>query len=227
MKKILIVEDDPDLLALVTYNLETRGFSVIGDQTGRRALDLCRRERPALVILDIMLPESDGLEICKRIRQDQDLGQTPIIFLTARGSEAERILGLELGANDYLVKPFSVRELIARVGVQLRGQTAPARILQAGRLELDHSSKKVRLDGKLVPLTATEFLLLEFLMTHAGAVFSREQLLDAIWGAGRVVTDRTVDVYVRRLRQKLEADPANPRFIRSTRGFGYGFEATE
>ncbi len=227
MKKILIVEDDPDLLALLRYNLENRGFSVIGDQTGGAALELCRRERPALVLLDIMLPESDGLEICKRIRQDPEVRRIPIIFLTARGSEEERVLGLELGANDYLVKPFSISELIASVRVQLRGQTAPARVLQAGSIELDRSGKKVWLDGKLVPLTATEFRLLEFLMTHRGALFSREQLLDAVWGEEGAVTDRTVDVYVLRLRQKLEADPANPKFIRSTRSFGYGFETNE
>ena len=227
MKKILIVEDDQDLLALVTYNLEKSGFSVVGSQTGRGTLELCHRFRPALVILDIMLPDSDGLEICKQIRRDPEVGQIPVIFLTARASESDKVLGLELGANDYLVKPFSISELIARVGVQLRGQAAPARVLQAGRLELDRSAKRIRLDGKLVPLTATEFRLLEFLMTHPGALFSREQLLDSVWGPERAVTDRVVDVYVLRLCQKLEADPASPKFIRSTRGFGYGFEATE
>jgi len=227
MKKILIIEDDPDLLALVKYNLERRGFSVVGSQTGRGTLELCHRHRPALVILDITLPDSDGLEICKQIRLDPEVGQIPVIFLTARASESDKVLGLELGANDYLVKPFSISELIARVGVQLRGQAAPARVLRAGSLDLDRSSKKVRLDGKLAPLTATEFRLLEFLMTHPGAVFSRQQLLDAAWGQERAVTDRTVDVYVLRLRQKLEAGPANPQHIRSSRGFGYGFEATE
>src|SRR5262249_30541305 len=175
-------------------------------------------------ILDIMLPDQDGLEICRGIRADPDLAHIPIIFLTARTAEADRILGLELGANDYVGKPFSVRELIARIKVQFRTRSSPQRLLQAGRLELDRRACRVTSSGKPISLTTTEFRLLEFLMSHAGTVFSREQLLDAIWGHDRVVTDRTVDVYILRLRQKLEADPANPVLIRSARGFGYCFE---
>ena len=146
-----------------------------------------------------------------------------MIFLTARASETDRIVGLELGANDYIVKPFFVRELIARVRLQFRGQTNATRVLKAAALELDRTRCEARLDGNLLTLTATEFRLLEFLMSRPGVVFSREQLLDAVWGHDRAVTDRTVDVYILRLRQKIEADPTNPIFIRSVRGFGYSF----
>ena len=223
MRKIALVEDDADLYALVKYNLEKEGFTVIGAQTGRGVVDLCRRERPDLLLLDIMLPDSDGLDICKAIRQHPELAHIPVIFLTARASETDRIVGLELGANDYIVKPFFVRELIARIKIQFRGQTSATRVLKTGRLELYRSSCEARLDGELLTLTATEFRLLEFLMTRPGVVFSREQLLDAVWGHDRAVTDRTVDVYILRLRQKIETDPANPLLIRSVRGFGYSF----
>jgi DNA-binding response OmpR family regulator len=223
MRKIALIEDDADLFALVKYNLEKDGFSVVGAQTGRGVIDLCRRERPDLILLDIMLPESDGLEVCKAIRQHPELAHLPIIFLTARASETDRIVGLELGADDYIVKPFFIRELLARVKIQFRGQSVASRVLKAATLELDRSSCEVRLGGTLLTLTATEFRLLEFLMGRPGVVFSREQLLDAVWGHDRAVTDRTVDVYILRLRQKIEADPANPLLIRSVRGFGYSF----
>ncbi|HLK61842.1 MAG TPA: response regulator transcription factor [Bryobacteraceae bacterium] len=228
MKKILLIEDDADLFSLLKYNLEKEGFSLTGLQTGRGALDLCRQVRPDLILLDIMLPDSDGLDICKGIRKDPELASTPVIFLTARASETDRIVGLEIGANDYVVKPFFVRELIARIKLQFRGtqwaQSSPARILEAGGLELDPSSRQVRLNEAPLALTATEFRLLEFLMTRPGVVFSREQLLNAVWGQDRAITDRAVDVYVLRLRQKIERDPASPVLIHSVRGFGYTFE---
>ena len=224
MKKIVLIEDDADLFALLKYNLEKEGFSLTGSQTGRGALELCRRIRPDLILLDIMLPDSDGLDICKGIRNDTDLAQVPIIFLTARASETDRIVGLELGANDYIVKPFFIRELIARIKLQFRTQHTPTRVLKAGGIELDRSSCQARLNDQLLSLTATEFRLLEFLMSRTGVVFSREQLLNAVWGQDRAITDRTVDVYILRLRQKVEADPTNPRIIHSVRGFGYSFE---
>jgi DNA-binding response OmpR family regulator len=177
-----------------------------------------------LILLDIMLPDSDGLDICKGIRRHPELAHIPVIFLTARASETDRIVGLELGANDYIVKPFFIRELIARIKIQFRGTPAPVRTLKAGLLELDRSSCRVRLSDDEVQLTATEFKLLEFLMTRPGVVFSREQLLDGVWGHDRAVTDRTVDVYILRLRQKIETDPTNPTYIRSVRGFGYSFD---
>jgi DNA-binding response OmpR family regulator len=193
-------------------------------QTGKGALELCRQTRPDLVLLDIMLPDSDGLDICKGIRRDPDLASVPVIFLTARASETDRIVGLELGANDYVVKPFFVRELIARIKLQFRNQNAPVRLMEAGGLALDTTSRQVKLNGAPLQLTATEFRLLEFLMSRPGVVFSREQLLNAVWGQDRAITDRAVDVYVLRLRQKVEQDPAAPVLIHSVRGFGYTFE---
>src|SRR5450432_3639368 len=148
-KRILLIEDDGDLYSLLKYNLEKEGFAFAGSQTGRGALDLCRRVRPDLVLLDIMLPDSDGLDICKGIRNDLELMQVPIIFLTARASETDRIVGLELGANDYIVKPFFIRELIARIKLQFRSQATPVRVLKAGGVEVDRSSCPARLGGEL------------------------------------------------------------------------------
>jgi DNA-binding response OmpR family regulator len=195
-----------------------------GAQTGKGAIELCRRERPDLIILDIMLPDSDGLEICRAIRNHSELAPVPVIFLTARASETDRIVGLELGANDYIVKPFFIRELIARIKIHFRGQPPATKILRSGELELDRARCRVHLNGAEITLTATEFRLLEFLMSRPGVVFSREQLLDAVWGHDRAVTDRTVDVYILRLRQKIEAAEEST-FIRSVRGFGYSFNA--
>src|ERR1700692_4062600 len=222
MKKIVLIEDDVDLFSLLKYNLEKEGFALTGAQTGKGALDLCRRVKPDLVLLDIMLPDSDGLDICKGIRNDIELAQTPVIFLTARASETDRIVGLELGANDYIVKPFFIRELIARIKIHFRGQPPATKILRSGDLELDRARCRVHLNGTEITLTATEFRLLEFLMSRPGVVFSREQLLDAVWGHDRAVTDRTVDVYILRLRQKIET-PDGVSFLRSVRGFGYSF----
>jgi len=224
MKKIVLIEDDADLYSLIQYNLEKEGFTMAGAQTGKGAIELCRRERPDLIILDIMLPDSDGLEICRAIRNHSELGAVPVIFLTARASETDRIVGLELGANDYIVKPFFIRELIARIKIHFRGQTPATKILRSGDLELDRARCRVHLNGGEVTLTATEFRLLEFLMSRPGVVFSREQLLDAVWGHDRAVTDRTVDVYILRLRQKIEMGEESS-FIRSVRGFGYSFNA--
>jgi DNA-binding response OmpR family regulator len=224
MKKILLIEDDADLFSLLKYNITKEGFVLTGLQTGKGALELCRQFRPDLILLDIMLPDSDGLEICKAIRKDPDLAATPVIFLTARASETDRIVGLEIGANDYVVKPFFVRELIARIKLQFRNQSTPPRVLGAGGVELDPASRQVRLNGGPLALTATEFRLLEFLMSRPGVVFSREQLLNAVWGQDKAITDRAVDVYVLRLRHKIERDPAAPSLIHSVRGFGYTFE---
>src|SRR5689334_2169660 len=166
MKKILLIEDDVDLFALLKYNLEKEGYSLTGLQTGKGAIELCRQVRPDLILLDIMLPDSDGLDICKTIRRDPELAATPVIFLTARASETDRIVGLELGANDYVVKPFFVRELIARIKLQFRNQTTPSRVLEAGGVELDATSRQARLHGAPLSLTATEFRLLEYLRSE-------------------------------------------------------------
>jgi DNA-binding response OmpR family regulator len=224
MKKVSLIEDDADLFNLLKYTLEREGYLFTGLNTGKGAVEFCRRERPDLLLLDIMLPDLDGLEICRELRRSPDLGSVPIIFLTARASETDRILGLELGGNDYMVKPFSVRELLARVKVQLRSDySVPGRPMRAGPLEIDPARREVRLNGQPLILTATEFRLLECLMSRPGLVLSRDQLLDLVWERNRAVTGRTVDVHVLRLRQKIEPDPTRPFFIQSVRGFGYRF----
>jgi DNA-binding response OmpR family regulator len=226
MKKIVLVEDDADLFALLKYNLEKEGYAFAGSQTGKNAIALFRGEKPDLILLDIMLPVSDGLEICRAVRAHPELAHIPIIFLTAKGSETDRVLGLELGANDYVVKPFSIRELMARVKIQFRDRSAGPRVLKAGDLEVDRTSFQARLRGEPVSLTATEFKLLEYLIGRPGVVFTRDQLLDAVWGHGRAVTPRTVDVYILRLRQRIEENPAAPVYILSSRGFGYSFSTS-
>lgn len=227
MKKILLIEDDPDLFNLVQYNLEKEGFAFAGAKTGRGALDLCRHEKPDLIILDIMLPDSDGLDVCRGIRRDPEVAHIPIIFLTARASETDRIVGLELGANDYMVKPFYVRELIARIRAQFRSAATQTTVVRDGDLELDRSSCQVRIKGSDVNLTATEFRMLDALMTRPGVVFSRQQLLDAVWGNRHAITDRAVDVYILRLRKKVEGSSTSAGRIRSVRGFGYTFKPAE
>jgi DNA-binding response OmpR family regulator len=224
MKKVLVVEDDADLYNLLTYTLEREGFSTAGQRTGQGCIDLCRRVKPDLVLLDIMLPDDDGLHICKRIRSDRELAGTPIIFLTARGTETDRVVGLELGANDYIVKPFFMRELMARIKLQFRQEApAPPPTLRAGTLELNLSTFQLTVSGKQTPLTATEFHLLEHFMSHPGVVFSRSQLLTSVWKQDHV-TDRVVDVYILRLRQKVEPEPERPMYLHSIRGFGYSFD---
>jgi DNA-binding response OmpR family regulator len=227
MKKIVLIEDDSDLYSLLQYNLEKEGFQMTGSKTGKGAIELCRAFAPDVILLDIMLPDSDGLDICKGIRNHPELAHIPVIFLTARGSETDRIVGLEIGASDYVVKPFFVRELIARIKLQLRTTTEPARVVKVGGIELDRGSCRVKLNGVVLGLTATEFRLLEFMMSRQGVVFSRDQLLNAVWGQDRAITDRAVDVYVLRLRQKVESDPTAPKLIHSVRGFGYTFELRE
>jgi len=224
MKKVLLIEDDLDLYQLLKYNLERSDFQFAGANTGKGAVELCSKERPDLILLDIMLPNSSGLEICARLRNHSVTAGTPIIFLTARASEADRVMGLELGANDYIVKPFSIRELIARVKVQLRpAEEIATTVLRSGMLELDRSRYRASYNGDPIRLTATEFRLLEFLMSRPGIVFNRGQLLSAVWGSDRSVIHRTVDVYILRLRKKLEIGPPHAPVINSVRGFGYSF----
>ncbi len=226
-KKIVLIEDDADLFALLKYNLEKGRLSSHRDRRpGAAPSTFAGGFAPTWFCSISCCPISDGLDICKGIRNDPELAQTPIIFLTARASETDRIVGLELGANDYIVKPFFIRELIARIKLQFRTQAAPSRLLKAGGVELDRSSCQVKLGGENLSLTATEFRLLEFLMSRPSVVFSREQLLNAVWGQDRAITDRTVDVYILRLRQKIEKDASAPRLpiYIPVRGFGYSFE---
>jgi two-component system phosphate regulon response regulator PhoB len=176
-----------------------------------------------------MLPGTNGLDLCRRIRKTPPLSKVPIIFVTARTGEPDRVAGLELGADDYITKPFSPREMVARVKAVLRRYDRPAAQsrISVGAIELDSEAMSLTVSGALVPTTLTEFRLLEHLMRHAGQVFSRDQLLDAVWQEARYVTDRSVDVYVRRLRGKIEQDPENPRYLRTIRGAGYRFDAIQ
>ncbi|HSC69764.1 MAG TPA: response regulator [Candidatus Methylomirabilis sp.] len=227
MGTILVVEDERDIADLVKYHLEKAGLSarVVGD--GKQALDLIVRDHPDLIILDLMLPGLDGLEVCRRLRGDSATRSIPIIMLTARAEEVDRIVGLEMGADDYVPKPFSPRELVARVKAVLRRTTAPQAIgeapLHAGGLRLDPDRHEVTRGGRPVVLSAMEFRLLEFLLRHQGRVYTRAQLLDHVWGHDRFVEPRTVDVHIRRLREKVEEDPGNPTLILTVRGLGYRF----
>jgi DNA-binding response OmpR family regulator len=224
-KKVVLIEDDADLYELIRYNLAKEGFQVSGSRTGKESVEICERSRPDLILLDVMLPDSDGFEICRKLKAHYSLAHVPVIFLTARGSESDRVLGLELGATDYMVKPFSVRELAARIKAHLRQQQdQPLPVLRVGSLELDRFRHRVRLEGREVSLTATEFRLLDFLMSRPGLVLTRGQLLDGVWGRSDALTERVIDVYVLRLRGKIEPEGAIQKFIRSVRGYGYSFE---
>ena len=224
--KILIVEDDRSILAGLRAALEGEGYQVETAADGRQGFDKARRLAPALVVLDIMLPGMSGLEIAKRLR---DAGQeTAIILLTAKGEENDRVLGLELGADDYITKPFSVRELLARVKVVLRRAQGPRprspAVYEFGDVSVDFKRQSVRKAGQTVDLSAREFRILAYFIEHAGEMLTREQLLNDIWGYDVFPTTRTVDNHIARLRKKIEDEPDEPRFIRTMRGAGYVFE---
>jgi two-component system phosphate regulon response regulator PhoB len=225
--RILIVEDEPALVALLTYNLEAEGFSVASEGDGEAAEARLREERPDLAILDWMLPGLSGVELCRRLRLREATRALPIIMLTARGEESERIRGLKVGADDYVVKPFSVPELMARVRALLR-RADPARLasrLSAGDIELDREVKRAWRAGVEIALGPTEFRLLEFLMARPGRVYSRQQLIDGVWSRDAEIDERTVDVHVGRLRKALDQERSvNP--IRTVRGSGYAFDET-
>jgi DNA-binding response OmpR family regulator len=224
---IFVVEDDPDISRLVRHHLEGAGFGVKVFPSGNTVIMESERQRPTLFILDIMVPGKDGLELCRQIRQTQSLASTPVIFLTAKSGEADRILGLELGADDYIPKPFSPRELVARVKAVLRRFERPLSqsALKVGEIEIDPGAMTLTVRGQLVGTTATEFRLLDYFARHIGRVFTRDQLLDSVWRDTAYVTPRSVDVYVRRIREKIEPDPENPRYLKTVRGAGYRFEA--
>jgi two-component system phosphate regulon response regulator PhoB len=225
-KRIAIVEDEAELAALIDYNLSRHGYEaqVLGGAKGTlKALENCK---PDLILLDVMLPEVDGFELCRQIRQSPVLMRTPVLFLTARSDEVDRVLGLEIGGDDYMTKPFSPRELIARVKAHLRREEMDAEpgAVEIGPFRLDRTAHRVFLEGRELTLTSTEFNLLEYFLTHRGRAYSRNQLLEAVWGEQRYVTPRTVDVHVRRLREQIEEQPDSPRFLTTVRGFGYRFE---
>ncbi|MFZ0641265.1 MAG: response regulator [Candidatus Acidiferrales bacterium] len=225
--RILVVEDDKDIVELVRYNLEKDGYQITACGDGATGLAQIRKSPPDLLLLDLMLPKLSGLEICKEIRRDDRLGRLPVLMLTARGEEADRVVGLELGADDYVTKPFSPRELVARVKALLRRVQPPgeeAKLLEIGALRVDPISYRAQREGRTLPLSTLEFRLLYYLASRPNRVFSRDQLLDAVWGTDRFVTPRSVDVYVRRLREKVERNPEKPEYLKTVRGAGYLFE---
>lgn len=223
---IFVVEDDPDISGLVRHHLENDGYSVRIYSTGSSVLSDAQHQIPALFILDIMVPGKDGLELCRAVRQTPGLSSVPVIFLTAKSSESDRVLGLELGADDYIGKPFSPRELVARVRAVLRRFERPLAPspMKVGEIEIDPSAMILTVRGQTVPTTATEFRLLDYFARHSGRVFTRDHLLDSVWRDTAYVTPRSVDVYVRRIREKIEPDPENPRYLKTVRGAGYRFE---
>jgi len=223
---IFVLEDDADIARLIQHHLEAAGFQarVYGAPGG--LVPDAERQAPALFLLDIMVPGGDGLDLCRRLRNHSSLSTIPIIFVTARAGENDRVLGLELGADDYITKPFAPRELLARVKAVLRRfeRPAPTSAVAFEDVEIDASAMQLKVRGELTTTTATEFRLLDYLARHPGRVFSRDHLLDAVWGDARFVTPRSVDVYVRRIREKIESDPENPRYLKTVRGAGYRFE---
>ncbi len=221
---ILIVDDEADLIELVSYNLRKEGFVADSASDGEAALAKIRKDTYDLVVLDLMLPGIQGVELCRILRNDPKTANIPVIMLTAKGEEIDKIVGLEIGADDYITKPFSPRELVARVKAVLRRSAEKPlteKILKAGELEINRERYTVSLKGKPVKLSATEYKLLLYLAERKGKVFSREQLLDAIWRDEAFVEPRTVDVHIRRLRAHIEENPANPKYIKTMRGIGY------
>jgi DNA-binding response OmpR family regulator len=223
MTTVLVVDDEPIVREVVVSYLEREAYRTLEASDGDTARELIEREKPELVVLDIMLPGTDGLELCRWIRARSDL---PVILVTARGDEVDRIVGLELGADDYVTKPFSPRELTARIRTVLRRATAsvgPAKRLSFEDLELDAETREVRKSGRLVRLTAREFDLLWFLAEHPRQVFSRDLLMDRVWGYSAALDTGTITVHVRRLREKIEDEPSHPRFLETVWGVGYRF----
>ncbi|MEW6107791.1 MAG: response regulator [Nitrospirota bacterium] len=227
-KKILVVDDEPDIVELVSYNLKKEGFKVSSALDGEEALDKIRKEDYNLVILDLMLPGIQGMELCRILRSDPKTKSLPIIMLTARGEEMDRVLGLEMGADDYMAKPFNPMELTARVKAVLRrtgDRFTEDKIIRIGNLTINRETYTVFRGDIPLNLSATEFRLFAYLVERRGRVFSREQLLDAIWKDEAFVEPRTVDVHIRRLRAQIEDDPSNPFYIRTRRGIGYFVDA--
>jgi len=230
MAKIAVIEDDRTLADLLRYNLSREGFAVFTTGDGKTGLELIRREKPDAVIMDVMLPGMDGFETTRLLRRES---AAPVLMLTARSDEIDKVLGLELGADDYLTKPFSMRELLARIKAMLRrgelarqepAAAAEGNVLAAGRIKLDLNRHVLSVAGVPIDVTPKEFDFLRFLMTNRGQVFSRDSLLDKVWGYDYPGDSRTVDVHIRWLRQKVETDPSQPSHLVTVRGVGYKFE---
>lgn len=227
-QNIIVLEDDADIGNLVRHHLQLAGFNVRICAAGDQVLPLARKQQPVLFLLDIMVPGGSGYEVCRQIRESRDLARVPIIFLTAKASEEDRVRGLDLGADDYITKPFGTRELTARVRAVLRRFEQPVNTtITTPDFELQGESMTLAVRGKPTDVTATEFRLLHFLASHPGRVFTRDNVLDAVWRDTSFVTPRSVDVYIRRLREKIEQDPEDPRYLKTVRGAGYKFEAAK
>ncbi|MPW26003.1 response regulator [Alkalibaculum sp. M08DMB] len=230
MEKIIVVEDEISIFELIKFNLENNGYKVIGVQDGDMAIETILLEQPNLVLLDLMLPGKDGISICREIRETAEIKKIPIIILTAKETEFDKVLGLELGADDYITKPFSVKELIARIKAILRrldNNVENQNIIKFDNIELQQDAFRVYKEGVLVNFTLKEYELLLLLVKNKGKVLSRNYLLDAIWGYDYIGETRTVDVHIRHIRQKIEIDDANPKYIETVRGVGYRFNYEE
>jgi two-component system phosphate regulon response regulator PhoB len=225
--KIFLVEDDADIRQLIRHHLESAGFDVTAFARSNTVLQDALAGPPSLFLLDIMVPGGDGLRLCEQIRESALLARVPIIFVTAKTAEADRVKGFEVGGDDYITKPFSPRELVARVKALLRRfeRPLPPESVRVGNIEIDSAAMRLLVGGRSVPVTATEFRLVDYLARHPGRVFTRDQLLDAVWRDTSFVTPRSVDVYVRRIREKIEPDPENPTYVKTVRGAGYLFES--
>jgi len=228
MTKILVVDDEKDIVELICYNLKKDGFTVAKAYDGETALKIIKTQKPGLIILDIMLPKMNGLDVCRAIRRNPETASLPIIMLTAKGDEVDKIIGLELGADDYVTKPFSIKELVARTGAILRrsydeNKQPLKKTFISAELQIDYNSYEVHVRGKKVDLSPTELKLLFFFSQNPGRVYTRDQILDQVWDNNTFVTPRAVDVHIRRLRSQIEKDIENPQYILTVRGFGYKF----
>jgi len=229
-KKVLIVDDEKDIVELIAYNLKKEGFAADSAPDGETALAKIKKGNYGLVILDLMLPGLQGIELCRILRNDPATSSLPVIMLTAKGEEVDKVVGLEMGADDYITKPFSPRELVARVNAVLRRaeeRPASARIIKEGVLVIDKDAYAVTRKGIPLKLSATEFRLLLYLVERKGRVLNREQLLNAVWSDEAFVEPRTVDVHIRRLRAQIEENPSSPRYIKTLRGAGYFFDGKQ
>jgi two-component system, OmpR family, alkaline phosphatase synthesis response regulator PhoP len=229
--KILIVDDEEHIIELLKFNLLNAGYEVLTANNGIDAVKIAKAEKPSLLLLDLMLPGIDGFDVCKEIKRNNEMKNTSIVMLTAKGEELDKILGLELGADDYITKPFSVRELLARVKAVLRRTNSfndpEEEIYDSQNLKVDFERHEVSVNGEKVDLTLKEFELLQILIKNKGKILKRETLLDKIWGYEYIGETRTVDVHIRYLRKKIEEDDKNPRFIETIRGVGYRFNPAE
>ncbi len=230
-EKILIVDDEEHIIELLKFNLLNAGYDVFTANDGVEAVKIARAEKPNLLLLDLMLPGIDGFDVCKEIKRDNEMKKTSIIMLTAKGEELDKILGLELGADDYITKPFSVRELLARVKAVLRRTNSfnemDEDVYESKNLKVDFERHEVYVNSEKIDLTLKEFELLQILIKNKGKILKRETLLDKIWGYEYIGETRTVDVHIRYLRKKIEEDDKNPKYIETIRGVGYRFNPAE